>query len=169
MESLAHAERLDGYRQALRAAELPAGPVMTWAPGASMIEVDGAQRGLKEVLADRRLFSGVFAVHDFIGVALLDSAGALGFAVPEDFAVSSIDNISLARLRAVSLTTVAQPFSAAAKESVSLLIRRISGELSGPPTLVTLPLALIARRSTTGRHSTQQPFEALDVLPTAVR
>jgi LacI family transcriptional regulator len=169
MESLAHAERLDGYRQALRAAELPVGPVMTWTPGDSVIEVDGAERDLKEVLGNRRLFSGVFAVHDFIGVALLDSAAALGFAVPEDFAVSSIDNTSLARLRSVSLTTVAQPFSAAAEESLSLLIRRISGELSGPPTLVTLPLALVARRSTTGRHSTQEPFEELDVLPSAVR
>jgi LacI family transcriptional regulator len=169
MESLAHAERLEGYRQALRAAGLPLGPVMAWTPGDSVIEVDGEQRELQEVLRDRRLCSGLFAVHDFIGVALLDSALALGFAVPEDFAVSSIDNISLARLRAVSLTTVAQPFDAAAEESLSLLIRRINGELTGPPTLVTLPLALVPRRSTTGRHSTHEPFEELDALPSASR
>jgi LacI family transcriptional regulator len=169
MESLAHAERLAGYREALRAAKLSPGPVMAWTPGDLVIEVDGAGRELAEVLRDRRLCSSFFAAHDFIGVALLDAALALGFAVPEDFAVASIDNISTASLRAVSLTTVAQPFDAAAEESLSLLIRRIDGELAGPPTLVTLPIALVPRRSTTGRHSTREPFEELDVLPSAVR
>ena len=153
MESVAQAERLEGYRAALRAAALPEGPVMTWTPGDSTIEVDGAQRELKSVLGDRRLFSGVFAVHDYIGVALLDSANALGFTTPEDFAIASIDNISSTGLHSVSLTTVAQPFDAAAEESLSLLIRRINGELTGPPTLITLPVALVTRRSTTGRHS----------------
>jgi DNA-binding LacI/PurR family transcriptional regulator len=158
MESVAQGERLDGYRAALRAAALPDGPVMTWAPGDSTIEVDGAQRDLKAVLSDRRLFSGIFTVHDYIGVALLDSANALGFNTPDDFAIVSIDNISSTRLHSVSLTTVAQPFTAAAEESLSLLIRRINGDLAGPPSLVTLQVALVPRRSTTGRHSTQDPF-----------
>lgn len=168
MEPVAQAERLDGYRKALRAAALPEGPVMTWTPGASTIVVDGVERDLKAVLGDRRLFSGVFAVHDYIGVALLDSANALGFNTPEDFAIVSIDNISSTRLHSVSLTTVAQPFSAAAEESLSLLIRRIHGELTGPPTLVSLPAALMRRRSTTGRHSTGDPLTQAEALSSAV-
>jgi DNA-binding LacI/PurR family transcriptional regulator len=168
MESVAHAERLDGYRAALRAGGLSDGPKMTWTPGDSTIEVDGVRRDLKTVLADRPTFSGIFAVHDFIGVALLDSASALGFATPEDFAITSIDNISSTGLHSVSLTTVAQPFTAAAEESLSLLIRRINEELTGPPTLVTLPVALVARRSTTGRHSTQNPHSDTDALASVV-
>ena len=50
--------------------------------------------------------SGIFAADDFAAIDLLDVADALEVRVPEALSVVGFDDVEIARLRRINLTTV---------------------------------------------------------------
>lgn len=50
--------------------------------------------------------SGIFAANDFAAIDLLDVADALGVPVPEPLSIVGFDDVDIARLRRINLTTV---------------------------------------------------------------
>ena len=61
------------------------------------------------LLAERELPTAVFAANDLIAAGLLGELDRAGVAVPGDVSIVGYDNISIAHLAHVSLTTVDQP------------------------------------------------------------
>lgn len=69
----------------------------------------------------------IFAENDVLAVAAIQTLGDLGLRVPEDVSVVGFDNIPIASLHALDLTTVAQPTEEMGRRAVELLIAQMSG------------------------------------------
>ena len=68
--------------------------------------------------------------------------------VPQDLSVVGFDDVVMAGLARINLTTVPQPQPQLASRALDLLTARITGELQGAPRRETLGVELIVRGST---------------------
>jgi LacI family transcriptional regulator len=117
--------RHDGYRAALRRADVAPLPVYSWTPGATTIGV-GRQTGeLGDALRGRDAPTALFVSNDIGAIALIEACERLGLGVPEHLSVVGFDDIALAGLHRISLTTVAQALDEQAERAVGLLLERI--------------------------------------------
>ena len=91
--------------------------------------------------------TALFASNDIGAIALIEACETAGLSVPGDISVVGFDDIALAGLHRISLTTVAQPLHFQAERAVSLLLERIENP-SIPPRHVRVPVKLCVRDST---------------------
>ncbi|HEX3689963.1 MAG TPA: LacI family DNA-binding transcriptional regulator [Solirubrobacteraceae bacterium] len=117
--------RHDGYRAALRRAGVAPLPVYAWTPGVSSITVGREVLDLAAALGGRDAPTALFASNDIGAIALIEACESLGLAVPGDLSVVGFDDIALAGLRRISLTTVAQSLDDQAERAVALLLERV--------------------------------------------
>ena len=82
-----------------------------------------------------------------MAIGVIDAARRRGVNVPRDLSVVGFDDIRFARHVEPALTTVAQPMRDIGHGTVKLLLDILGGRIL-PPTSITLPHALIVRRST---------------------
>ena len=90
----------------------------------------------------------ILCVNDIVAMAALSHLRSSGVAVPEAVSVIGFDDIAMAGWPLIDLTTVRQPLRALAERAVDLLARRLD-EPSRPPEVVTLPVVLVERSTTT--------------------
>jgi LacI family transcriptional regulator len=92
--------------------------------------------------------TAIFSSNDLGAIELLDVADRLGVNVPTDLSVVGFDNVLMAGLARINLTTVAQPQEQLARLSVTTLAARVQGELTGDPVRRTVDLEMVVRGST---------------------
>ena len=141
VERRADRARQAGYRAALRSAGLRGRRPVRWAP-----ERPGP--ALAETLRGPSPPTAAFCSNDLGAIALLEQCDRLGVRVPGDLSVVGFDNVQLAGLARISLTTVAQPLDDLARLGVDMLASRLEGRLRGGPRHVTVPTTLVVRGST---------------------
>jgi DNA-binding LacI/PurR family transcriptional regulator len=141
MDTPGGSQRLDGYRQALRAAGLPVLPQLI--RHGDYTRASGAV-AMRELLAATPDLDAVFAASDLMAAGALSVLREAGRRVPGDVLVGGFDDAGVAETLEPSLTTMRQPFDRISGEMVRLLLARIAGE--GDAT-VTLPTTLIRRES----------------------
>lgn len=91
--------------------------------------------------------TAIFAAADWIAIGALAEARALGIKVPDDLSVIGFDNVSLWHLSGTPLTTIdAQP-SKVGQRALTLLMRRIQGDVR-PSFHERLKPTLVIRAST---------------------
>jgi DNA-binding LacI/PurR family transcriptional regulator len=117
--------RHDGYRAALRRAGVPTLPIYSWTPGETSIRVGRAPRELDSALRGQDAPTALFVSNDIGAIALIEACEQLGLRIPDDVSVVGFDDIALAGLRRISLTTIAQSLDAQAERAVGLLLERI--------------------------------------------
>jgi DNA-binding LacI/PurR family transcriptional regulator len=139
--------RLDGYRQALRAAGLPVHEERVGFGDFSEMSGAAAMRALLE--RDPHL-DAVYAASDLMAVGAMRVLRDRGRRIPEDVAVVGFEDSVLARQTEPALTTVHQPVEAMGREMVRLLLARIAG---AAPTAVMVETHLVERASTVTRLS----------------
>lgn len=147
--------RYAGYRLALQAQSVPLMPVIAWTPGSPTVGVGRRKLELRDALLGPDAPTAAFVSNDIGAIALLDECEALDLQVPDDLSIVGFDDIPIARLRRISLTTVAQPLDFQAEQAVSLLLRRIERPTRGPRH-VRVPVEITVRNSTApprGRRS----------------
>jgi DNA-binding LacI/PurR family transcriptional regulator len=105
----------------------------------------------RRLLAEPELPTAVFAANDMIAAGLLGGFDQAGVEVPDEVSVVGYDNISIAHLAHVSLTTVHQPRSEMGRMALELLLDRIDNRRASVVRLVEPTLVV---RSTTAppRH-----------------
>jgi GntR family transcriptional regulator of arabinose operon len=146
------AERVRGYEQALRDAGLEPLPltILPWRdplpdgqpPDYSVQDMAPVGRLLRASPAPTALF----CINDFFALGTLRYILRSGRRIPEDVAIVGFDDIPLAALTPVPLTTVAQPKFEIGSRAALLLLDHISGKETAPRSVV-LPTALVVRAS----------------------
>ncbi len=135
-------ERFEGYRRALRDANLDVDDRLVFQAG-STIE-DGAKAAL-QMLAEKCNATAVQAVTDLVAIGCANALLERGQRIPQDMSIVGFGNILLAEHFRVPLTTVRQPkyrLGAAAVDAMMQLLRRERVELK------RLSAELVVRAST---------------------
>ena len=109
---------------------------------------EGGRNGMRQLLAEGKRPTAVVAPNDFAAIGVLEVADAAGIDVPGDLSVTGYDNIFLARMHRVQLTTIAQPANELGQTAVQLLRERVE-EGRTKSKHVVLPPELVVG-STTG-------------------
>lgn len=136
-------QRIEGYCRALEDHGLAFEE--SWlkrcAPGAD------ETRALDVLLAEEDRPTALFAINDMTALRLLHHLAKRRVRVPEAMAVVGIDDLPVAELAAVPLTTVHQPFEEIGAEAARLLLDRIDGRGKAPVEARLIPTRLVVRAS----------------------
>ncbi|GKU23463.1 LacI family DNA-binding transcriptional regulator [Clostridium folliculivorans] len=89
---------------------------------------------------------GVFASSDMIAAAMMQVSQELGKEVPRDIKVIGYDDVEVASLMAIPLTTIKQPIDEMAQLAIKLLLDQMEGKKVTVENV--LPVKLIERKST---------------------
>jgi DNA-binding LacI/PurR family transcriptional regulator len=133
--------RLQGYREALKAADLQPDPQLELPVP---FEIVAARQALDRLCASGRPFDAVLACSDLLALQAVQAVRAVGRQVPHDVAVVGYDDMPVAAYSDPPLTTVHQPVGLAGAALVDALLTLLRGERAQPR---TLPVRLMVRDS----------------------
>jgi LacI family transcriptional regulator len=136
-------ERFAGYREALRAADLPA-PRTPDAIG-DFTEAGGA-RAVQTLLDAPQLPEAIVCGNDEMAVGALRVLVRGKVRVPTDVAITGFDNLAVADHLRPPLTTVAQPMREIGAEAVRAVLSRLDDQ-DATRRATVLPTRLVVRRS----------------------
>jgi DNA-binding LacI/PurR family transcriptional regulator len=135
-------DRIEGWRAALteRGAHEPPVVEGDWSAAS------GYAAG-RELASDTSV-TAVFAAGDEMAIGLIHALREAGRRVPQDVSVVGFDGNPVFAYVSPPLTTVRQPFNAAAKEGIRLLLHAIEKPDTELPKAGELPIELVIRGST---------------------
>ncbi|BBC31077.1 hypothetical protein SGFS_023710 [Streptomyces graminofaciens] len=135
-------DRTEGWRAPLAAREAYEPPVIEgdWS-------LDSGYEAGRRLAADTSV-TAVFAAGDEMAVGLIHALREAGRRVPEDISVVGFDGDPVFAHVTPPLTTVRQPFDAAAREGIKLLVHAIEGPQTEQPAASEPLVELVVRGST---------------------
>ncbi|WP_181139307.1 LacI family DNA-binding transcriptional regulator [Streptomyces sp. Ru72] len=135
-------DRIEGWRAALAARGAHEPPLVEgdWSADS------GYAAGLE--LASDSSVTAVFAAGDEMAIGLIHALREAGRRVPEDVSVVGFDGNPVFAYVSPPLTTVRQPFDAAAREGIRLLVHAIEKPDTELPPTSDPPVELVVRGST---------------------
>lgn len=122
--------RLQGYRDALRAADVECDEGLVRAvqvPDASPYTFEYGHRLATSLLTERPDVTAIFTVADVMAVGAMKAALELGLRVPEDLSIVGFDGIPLSRFVHPTLTTLVQPAQQIARLTTEILFEVMAG------------------------------------------
>ncbi|UQA96096.1 LacI family DNA-binding transcriptional regulator [Streptomyces halobius] len=137
------AERVQGYREGLRARGLPSAPELL-AGGNS--EAVGAQDATRRLLAAPEPPTAIITANNAMTIGALRALRDMRLQVPRDIALACFDDFSWADLFEPRLTVIAQPSKDIGTAAVRLLLERLE-QPDRPPRALRLPCAFVHRTS----------------------
>lgn len=115
---------------------------------ASAPDSDGGYSATLELLAQGHPLDALMCVNDYTAVGAIAALESAGLSVPDDIAVTGFDDVELASVMAVPLTTIRQPLAKLGRLAADVLMNAIEDREFCLPRVV-LPPELVVRRSTT--------------------
>jgi DNA-binding LacI/PurR family transcriptional regulator len=147
LEDQSDQARYAGYLEALGEAGLEPTRI-SWSPPSDHAEVGAQPCRLLDVFKGAGRATAVFASNDVAAILLQEFADRVHLRVPQDVSIVGFDDVPMAGLARIGLTTVAQPRDELAKLGIDTIADRIEHKLKGPPRTTLVEVNLIARRST---------------------
>jgi LacI family transcriptional regulator len=138
------AERLRGYRAAIRQLGLDSSPGLEL-PG-DFSEAAG-HAAARTILENGLRPTAVFAANDCMAIGALSAFREAGRQVPSDIAVTGFDDIPMARYMEPALTSVHVDISALGERATAWLLETLSEPSDRNLRRETLPTTLVVRRS----------------------
>ncbi|HTZ52217.1 MAG TPA: LacI family DNA-binding transcriptional regulator [Spirochaetia bacterium] len=139
-------ERFAGYREALRAGGVEYDPGLT-ARSERQTE-EGGFHATRKLLRGGAIPTALFCNNDAMAIGAMRAIYDAGLDIPGDISVVGFDDVPVAALLRVPLTTVAQPIRRMGAAAVELLTERIEGASPRQPRQIVLDAHLVIRRST---------------------
>ncbi len=112
-------QRVDGYLQALREANIPDSNITIISGDSTTTSGEVMMESLLDLPEPP---SAVFACNDMMAIGAIRGAFNRNLGVPQDISVVGFDDIPLAKATVPGLTTVAQPYREMAETATDLLI-----------------------------------------------
>ncbi len=137
-------ERFEGYRDALRDANIPIDKTLikfgdySISSGITMME---------KLIDEKVKFTAVMAGNDLIAIGAVKALRHQGIKVPDDCEIIGFDGIELTEIFDPSISTVVQPIYEIAVDSAKLLIGKINGEITSSRKIIVEP-TLVLRATT---------------------
>ncbi len=142
-------ERLKGFKQALKKANIPIDPVLIKHSKSSRLDgfthEDGYELMKQFLSLGARRPSAIFVTSDIQALGALQAVEEAGVRCPEDIAIIGFDDIELARH--IGLTTMRQPMSEMGSLAVQRLFERMKNKELEPILKTFLPKLVIRRTS----------------------
>ncbi|GAB4423006.1 MAG: substrate-binding domain-containing protein [Chloroflexi bacterium OHK40] len=138
------ADRVAGYRRALREAGIPVDEALIVEDSFS---AEGGYRATLRVLRDEPRPTAIFAGSNFIAFGAFRALREARLRVPEAISLVAFDDLPEGWLMAPFLTAVNQPAYEIGQRATALLLDRLAGRGAPTPQEVILPTELIIRRS----------------------
>ncbi len=148
MDNVLDTERRAGVVDALAAHRL-ALPEARFGSGGFSLEAGRAAAA--EFMALSRRPTAVICASDQLAIGLASGLHALGLRVPDDVSLIGFDDIETAKFVIPPLTTVRQDRLQIGVQAAELLLRQLAGAGGAPEMIVTLPVSLRVRGSTSAR------------------
>jgi LacI family transcriptional regulator len=138
------AERITGYRDALRAASVSVDEALIVRGD---FQYESGYRATQQLLSMNDPPTAVFACNDLMAVGAVSAALELGREVPRDLSVVGFDDVRLASFVNPPLTTIVQPKYEMGVLAAKMLVERMH-DLDMPPRREKLDTSLLIRQST---------------------
>ncbi len=143
-------ERLEGYRRALRDAQIDRDDSLIFAAGST---IDEGEKTALQLIDESVEFTAVQAATDLVAIGAANVFLNQGMKIPQDLSVVGFGNILAAEYFRVPLTTLRQPKHRMGDAAVDCMLQILAGKL---PESKRLPADLVIRASTSGIHFTQR-------------
>lgn len=143
--SQAAQERQNGFCEAMERNGLTCDASLT-VDGA--FDFESGQRAGQRLLAGKAPFTAVVAASDLMAMGAIDVLTRSGRSVPDDVSVIGFDDIYLASMPMLSLTTLHVPMLNIGETAARFLIDRIEGSYRGEPREILFPVELVERSTT---------------------
>ncbi len=153
------AERLRGYRMALREAGITIDPLLERA--GDFTEAAGYSATL-ELLALKKRPTAIFAANDSMAIGALSALRESGIAVPDEMAVAGFDDIPLARYMDPPLSSVHVPICELGARAIEILLHGISHKNDHARRRERVETTVVIRRSTGGEPAERPPPTTLN-------
>ena len=137
-------DRVIGYQQALAEANLSENELVYY----GMFNLESGYELTKQAMMQSPRLTAIFGANNFIAIGIIKALRDLQFDVPGDISIGAFDDLPESMLVAPFLTFVEQPAYEIGRMATELLLKRISGELTGGYQKLILPTQIIERRST---------------------
>ncbi len=136
--------RYDGYLNFLRERRLNCGE--QFAVECAYYNYDKAYCAALTLMSRPEKPTAIFCANDLVAFGVIGGLRSLGYHVPKDVSVISVDNIDTAQLSVPMLTTIQIPYQELAHFAVKLVTDKMDGLVTGGLT-VTLSCRLVVRDS----------------------
>jgi DNA-binding LacI/PurR family transcriptional regulator len=138
-------ERLRGYEEALREADIPVerGKILE-----GDFRYDSGYRLGKHILEQAARPTAIFVCNGVMTLGVLKAFEELRIRCPQDMALATFDDLAVDSPFHPHLTTVVQPSYEMGARAAGILIDRIEGQLNKQPSIVRVAPTLIIREST---------------------
>ncbi len=140
----AAAQRLEGYKRALKKNNLPIDEGYIFKTDYSRGQARGAAEKLLRMPEPP---TAVFVASDSMALEVMAVAREMGKEIPKDLSIIGFDDNPSGLYGPVALTTVRQPLIKMAEESVKLLNTLMTAKKKEKPKNVVLPAELVIRES----------------------
>jgi DNA-binding LacI/PurR family transcriptional regulator len=147
-------ERLNGYRRALREADIEADDKLVFEAGRTI--QDGA-KAATQMLGEAPEATAVQAINDVVAVGCAETLLSRSLKIPADISVAGFGNVLLGRHFRVPLTTARQPKFRLGAAAVELMQQLLGG---ARPDSRRLPAELVIRESTGTPPASQKPRQS---------
>jgi DNA-binding LacI/PurR family transcriptional regulator len=143
-QSVLAIDRLEGFFDALRAANLDPGNVPV---AIGDFSYKSGRAGASEILRTTEDVTCIVCINDMMAFGAIDEASSRGFNVPERLSVAGFDGVPASRLERYQITTMQQPVSQVAAAALDLIVN-FPNEPERLPERRLFPCALVQGRST---------------------
>ena len=137
-------DRVTGYKQALTEAGLIENELVYYG---SFNQQSGYEL-TKQAMAQSPKPTAIFGANNFIMLGIIKALRELQLNIPDDISVVGFDDFPESMLVQPFFTAAIQPAYEMGRMATELLLKRISGGLSGCYKNLVLPIQIIERRST---------------------
>jgi DNA-binding LacI/PurR family transcriptional regulator len=150
LDMSAAVDRLDGYRDALRAAGVEPDPELE---ATGDFTQESGVRAMEELLARRPDLDALFVANDIMATGALQVLERAGRRVPDDVALVGFDDLPIAQTTRPPLSSVRQSLDVLGRELVNVLLQTVE-ERDSIARKVVLETQLVIRESSGGAPTT---------------